>query len=730
MIKHSQYPRGKAPSHMLMALLTGASAVSPAFAADAVVAPVPATSTPGKAEPTVAPVVVKGERDTDKPASETSYRTDTTRIGKMDAAPKDIPQSITIVTDKFISDRKNDSLSGALTHVAGLSFNAGEGGRIGDNLNLRGYVSYGDIYLDGIRDIAQYNREVFNLERVEVLRGSASMLFGRGSTGGVINQVSKQPYLADENQVDFTVGDNAYYRTAVDLNKAIGETSAFRLNAMYTKADGTPSGADSKRYGIAPTFRTGIGTPDEFTVGYYHLNYDNTPNFGYAWVGGRPLDIAADKFYGLKSDYQRDSADVFSGDYVHRFDNKTQLRSALRYGEYKRSLWATQTASLSSPVTETTAVRRSNPNPRGGEDHTVTSQTDLTSRFEAFGMKHEALAGLDLSHEASDSWGIVGLPAKPNTVVGTPNANDPIPAYTATNSNFTSFGASSEGVYAQDTIEFVPHWKLLAGARWDRFAGDYKRGADSTAVRFQRKDYLWSYRTGLMYQPTDAQTYYVSHGNSYGTSGDLYQYDASTANTPPEQAVNTEIGAKYEMFEGDLSLRAALFRSKKYNERSTDVATVPGAGNLLSGERHTDGWEIEATGLITKKLEVFFNFAHMWSNVDAAGNAPAAQLTVGGPTANTPTNSGALWMLYTFVPDWQAGFGADGQTKRNFSHGSSNNAPGFVKYDAMLKYEQPRYELQLNINNLFNKIYWQSVYNGFVVAGPVRTVQLTTTLKF
>ncbi|MDB5888069.1 MAG: fiu, partial [Rhodocyclales bacterium] len=151
---------------------------------------------------------------------------------------------------------------------------------------------------------------------------------------------------------------------------------------------------------------------------------------------------------------------------------------------------------------------------------------------------------------------------------------------------------------------------------------------------------------------------------------------------------------------------------------------------VLSGQRHTDGWEIEATGRLTPKWELFFNFAHMWSNVDRAGNAAGSAASVGGPSANTPTNSGAIWSTYQFMPNWQFGFGADGQSKRNFAAGSSNVAPGFVKYDAMLSYDQPRYNIQLNLNNVFNKVYWPQVYNGWAVAGPSRNVQLTTTLKF
>ncbi|MEC5387579.1 TonB-dependent siderophore receptor [Uliginosibacterium sp. H3] len=732
MIKHSKYPRGKAPSHMMMALLTGASAITPAFAADAV-APVPAATAPAKSdEPTVAPVVVKAQRDTSKPSSETQYKTETTRVGKTDEAPKDIPQSITIVPAKLISDRGNDSLTSALQHVSGISFNSGEGGRIGDNLNLRGFISYGDIFLDGMRDIAQYNREVFNLERVEVLRGSASMLFGHGSSGGVINQVSKTPYLADENEASLSLGDWGYYRGTLDLNKVTGETSAFRLNTMYTNDSGLPQGADSKRFGIAPSFRWGIGTSDELGISYYHLNYDNTPNFAFPWVGGRPYDDASDKFYGLKSDYQTDSADLATVEYIHRFSNKTQVRSAFRYGEFKRDLWATQLSVVGSPVTGANTVNRASPPARGANDQDMFWQTDLTSRFDLFGMKHEALAGVEIGKESSDRFGYVGTPTnKPATTVGNPNTEAVIPTrYNMTRTNYNYFDAYTQGFYLQDNIEFIPNWKALIGGRFDRFYGDYKAGSMAAPTRYQREDNDWSYRLGLIWATTPNLNLYISQSTSFNTSGDAYSYDQVGANTPPEESLNQEIGAKWELFEGDLSLRAALFKSTKLHERSTDTATVAGAGNLLSGKRHTSGWELEATGHITKQLEIFANFAHMWSKVDAVGNAPNAQANLGQPAANTPTNSGSVWMIYDFVPNWSVGFGGDGQTRRNYAIGSTNYAPGFVKYDAMLAYEQPSYTIQLNANNLLDKIYHPQIYNGWAVAGPRRNFELTTTIRF
>jgi catecholate siderophore receptor len=238
-------------------------------------APAPADATPGK---TLAPVIVTGTRD----RARQTYQSGTTSLGKVPVPAKDIPQSLTIVNEKLIHDQGRDNLKDVLENVIGITFEAGEGGRVGDNIRLRGFSAAGDIYLDGMRDIAQYNRDTFNTDRVEVLRGAASMLFGRGSTGGVINQVSKQARGMTEQEVNATVGTQGYQRYQGDFNFKLENDAALRINAMVTDGDGRGdnAGASTHRRGLALDYRLGIGTANEFEVSYYHLHYNDRPDWG------------------------------------------------------------------------------------------------------------------------------------------------------------------------------------------------------------------------------------------------------------------------------------------------------------------------------------------------------------------------------------------------------------------------------------------------------------------
>ena len=349
------------------------------------------------------------------------YRGGMTSIGKIPQEQRDIPQALTVVTKKLYEDRKADSLREALRVVPSLTFNAGEGGRIGDNITIRGYSAVSDLYLDGMRDIAQYNREVFDLERIEVLRGSSSMLFGRGSTGGVINQVSKVPLLEDRNSLAFTVGSHDYKRVTADLSKPVGETTAIRVNAMGTDSGSFRNGVEQQRWGLAPSIAWGIGTQDEFTLAYYRLEDNNVPDYGVPYFRGKPLQVPVERFYGVaNADYERNETGIATATYIHRFDADTSLKSALRNADYSRDLWAVAPRLAGTPtaITDDTVINRQAQR-RAGDEHTLTSQTDFTTRLDTGPIKHQVLTGIELVREEAERWNWVGGGANPTNCLPT-----------------------------------------------------------------------------------------------------------------------------------------------------------------------------------------------------------------------------------------------------------------------------------------------------------------------
>lgn len=696
-----------------------------------------AQTPPDRALPTV---TVRDQAEV--PQSKNSLRTTRTQIGKGDQDLKDIPQSVTVQTERLLDDRNLDDFREVLKNTAGVTFQAGETGE--EDVRLRGFSlgQAGDIFVDGFRDAPLYERDTFNLDRVEVLKGSASMLFGKGSTGGLVNQVSKQPFLVTQHEVDYTIGSGSLNRLTGDFNFLTGENAAFRLNLMAHKADNW--GAEQERWGIAPAFRWGIGTADEFLVSLYHADVDNIPLYAHRWrlVNGTiEPTVPARNYYGLSSDYNDSSATYATLGYKHRFAGGGQLDTRLRHGRFERDLWATVPNYATAAITDATPVTRTTTKGRVGLSDLTQLQSDYTNTFDIGGRRHDLIAGLDVYQEDADrNQNFVGPgTGRPPTTIGRPDDGRGVPDRRG-EPPMNTFDARSVGVYAQDMITLAPAWKLLAGLRFDRFTGSYRNA--SGALTSERSDNLWSPRVGVLFQPNDWASYYASYGTSYNTSGDTYQYaininaaTARTAQTPPEKSRNFEVGGKFDLFEKRALVGAALFYSEKYNERNTDP-DFAATQELLSGKRHAAGVELNLAGNITPRWDIFFN--HTWipdaqideSNVTPAANGGGAQVE-GDRPGLTPRNSGSLWSTYRLMPKFRVGLGANYRSSQNPEGARNITAKSFATYDAMAEYQfDERWSAKLYVSNLTDKLYADSLYRGFYIPGAPRRVELTVKTLF
>ena len=665
-----------------------------------------------------------------------------TTIGKGNQALRDIPQSVTVFTERLMADRNQDDFREVLRTTSGVTFQAGETGE--EDVRLRGFSlgQAGDIYIDGMKDAPLYERDTFNNDRVEVLKGSASMLFGKGSTGGVVNQVNKAPLLIDQHEAAYTLGSGKEHRLTGDFNFKTGEDAAFRLNAMVHNADN--HGAMQKKRGIAPTFSWGVGTRDEFSVGLYYLDIQGRPLYNHPWFQNNGVivpSLPAKNYYGLNSDYLNSSAQYATLSHIHRFDDNGELKTRLRHGRYERDLWASVirfgAGTTIDNINSSTVVTRS-PKGRVGVSNLTQLQSDYTNSFQWGGKKHDLIAGIDIyEDDAKRNQNFAGTASGMDTTVGTPNNGDWRPDNRG-NPTFNTFKARNVGLYAQDTVALTSTLKLVGGLRYDHFKASYYSSAD---LNHARSDGLWSPRIGALYQPDDSASYYISYGTSYNTSGDTYQFSnpnagtEKTANTDAEKSRNFEIGGKFELFEKRASLGVAAFYSEKYNERNTDPDTAA-QQQLLSGKRHAAGMEFNLAGRITPAWEIFYN--HTWipsakideSNVVLAANGGGAQVK-GDRPGLTPKHSGSLWSTYAVTPQVRIGAGLNYRGKQNPEGSRAVVADSFITADAMVEYSvDERTSLKLNVTNLTNKLYADTLYRGFYAPGAARTVQLTLKTRF
>lgn len=685
-----------------------------------------------------------------------------TSIAKGHQEIKDIPQSVTVLTEKLMNDQNLDDFRKVLKATAGVTFLAGETGE--EDIRMRGFSlqQAGDIYVDGLRDAPLIERDTFNLDRAEVLKGSASMLFGKGSTGGVVNQVNKQAMLIDQSEVNLTVGSGKTYRLSGDFNQQTGENAALRINALVHQANNWGAASDKK--GIAPTYRWGIGERDEFAVGLYHLETDGRPLYSHPWMvdngittnGGAGANssgtlvpvLNAKNFYGLASDHLQTQTTYGTFTHQHRLSPESDLKTTVRIGHYERDLLATQVGFNSltawSGLSDSTVLKR-NPKARYGDSDVQQVQSDYTGHLTWLGHRHSVIAGLDYSHEQAvrNNNATSGLPMPyATTTVGKPDDGFGIVDSRVRNPTM-SFNSQNIGAYVQDTLQIAPTIKLQGGVRLEHFATTY-RDTDGHEVGLAKT--LASPRFGVLWQPNDDTTYYSSWGTSYNTLGDTYLYGVGTSlasmtlqgnpptlrpnpnlttlNTPPEKSRNFEVGGKFALWESKALLGIGVFHSEKYNERNTDVDSATNQ-YLLSAKRHATGMEFNLAGRITPQWEVFYN--HTWiphARIDAS--SATGNMKQGDRPGLTPKHSASLWSTYVINSQWRVGTGVNYRGQQTPLINAKLSTVAFTTVDAMAEHTLTEHVVvKLNISNLANKRYIDQVYSSFYVPGAPRRIELS-----
>lgn len=692
---------------------------------------------------TMTEVKVKSERIQDKPNK--GYQATKTRVGKTYQDPQDVPQAVTTLTRELLHDQQVGSLREALRNVVGLSVNAAEGGRAGDNFNLRGFYTFGDIYLDNMRDTAQYNRETFNLEQVDVLRGSAAMLFGRGQAGGVINQVSKMAELRDKNVVTGSLGEYDYHQFTGDFNKQLTETAAIRVNVMdrheetYRKNPTTGDRPEFDRKGIAVSFGAGIGTENEFFLNHIYTQTRDVPDFGIRFVATHPLNNASNgasdrTFWGARNNFDDSDTRVTTGIFTHKFSEDTQLRTQLRSGTYNRAYWAKLPPNVPAPDFPTSNSSVGQNQARYLNYETLNLQSDFSTKFDLAGMKHSLLTGVEWLKEDSVRRQLADLDPTTGALY----------ERHAKGNLQNAFNADNYAVYVQDSVEFIQHWTALVGIRRDELHAKY------TSVTSPKLTYGEnSYRTGLSWQPNPDRHYYATWSDSFSPTADLYQL--TVVPQDPERSKTFELGTKWLFMDGDLAFRTALFTTTKYWERTTDLES---ASNILTRKRRTNGVEFELNGKVTDRWDLFAGVAFLDARIEkVAQNVGAGNVYTyadprfeGQRARNTPIATLNIWTTYALTDAWKIGGGVEAKGERyaynpgaanagtNFvgGHFNPNSAPGYTRVDLMAAYEQPKWAVRLNVKNLLNKEYYDAVYdNGSLVTpGNRRQAIVTTEYKF
>ena len=679
---------------------------------------------------TMPEVVVTGQQ-------QKSYRPEASALPKYTQPLLDTPQSISVVPQQVIQDQNATTLRDALRNVPGISLAAGEAGAQGDSLTIRGFTARNDIFVDGMRDFGSYYRDSFNLEQAEVLKGPASVAFGRGSTGGVVNQVSKTPHLDAYNEGTLTFGTDKTKRITADINQPLPElsdTSAFRMTLMGNKNEVAGRDvAENDRFGFAPSLAYGIGTADRLSLTYFHQTENDVPDYGLPYYFSHRPPVDRDNFYGFEDhNYFKADADIGTVKAEHDFSDSLSVRDQARYARYKRSIQVTepQVPATVTPATPLSAVQvvRNQIAVDGIETYAV-NQLDFTGKVKTGPIDHTIVSGIEVGQETSDPERTT-YTGVPTTSLLSPNSNQPFVDTGASITSRIHTIAHTLGLYLLDTLKFGEHLEATGGVRWDRFSADYSQSIAPVAS-FSRVDQMTSWRGSLVYKPVPIGSFYVSYGTSFNPSAEMLSLSAANANVDPEKNRTYEMGSKWDLFQKRITLTGAIFRDEKTNARTIDP-TNP-LLNVLAGDQRVDGFELGAAGRVTEKWQVLAGYAFMQGKIVSSNNP----LEVGNPIPNAPKHTANFWTTYDLPKRMQVGAGANavslrtGRTTPDASTGQIESVPGYVTFDAMFKMPLTnKINLQLNLYNIADSYYFDTVHPAHIIPGAGRTLLVSTSFDF
>jgi len=637
----------------------------------------------------------------------------------------DIPQSVTVVTKEQAKDQGSRDLSKALTYVPGIVMGQGEGHR--DAPTIRGVSTTADFFLDGIRDDVQYYRDLYNIDRVEVLKGPNAMIFGRGGGGGVINRVTKKADGERIYEATTTYGSFDTKRVEVDAGQAVTNDFAVRINGMYEDSGSYRDFVDLERYGINPTVTFRPEDNTKVRLSYEYFNEDRTVDRGVPSnsLTGKPAHTDPSTFFGNPDEsYMFFNSHVVTATVEHKFDNGIEVKNHTLYGNYEKfyqNVFAN--SAWDGTPGGTIALGAYN---QHTDRESIFNQTDVTTtvnmgRF----VRHTLLAGVELSYQETDNQ---RDPSSGNY------AMTPVPFRNPLSSQVPAWGTNlgpvnhSElnvaGVYIQDQVEITKYFDVIGGVRFDRFDLDYVN--ENTGVGFDRVDDVWSPRIGVVFKPVETVSFYASYSKSFlPQSGEQFgTLTAVTENFKPEEFENKEVGFKWEVAPR-LLFTGALFQLDRKNQ---SVAIAPGV-NAIIGESRTEGGEIALTGYLTDEWEVVAGYGYQEAEVvQGALTSP----TTGNTIALVPRHTFSLWNKYQFLPNWAAGLGVISRSDMYANVDNNVTLPGFARVDAALFWDiNEDFRAQLNVENVFDIDYYSTAHsNNNITPGSPRAAYFTLTSRF
>ncbi|MFP7721952.1 TonB-dependent receptor [Lysobacter sp. A3-1-A15] len=647
----------------------------------------------------------------------------TSTATKTDTDLEDVPQAVTIISEQLIQDQGLGTMTDVLRLVPGVGVAQGEGHR--DAPIFRGNTSTSDMFVDGIRDDVQYIRDIYNVERVEVLKGPNAMVFGRGGVGGVINRVTK---VADGNtygELGVQVGSFDRARGVFDFGQPITAGSSFRVTGLYEDSESFRDGFELERYGINPTFAFGIGDATSVVLGYEYFSDERVADRGIPSFNGRPVDVPLDTFFGSPDlSYVDAEVNAFSALVEHQFSPDVVLRNRTRIADYSRFYQNVYPGNVTANADGELFVDISAYNNNMDREN-VFNQTDLVMKLEGGAIDHTLLVGAEFGRQET------GIFRTRATLTGPSRLPISDPRYVG-GVDFTpridlDSVAKVAAVYVQDQIEFSPQWQAVVGLRYDHF--EVEANDPLAPASLSTRDDLWSPRVGVIWQPVEALSLYASYTTAslprvgeQLSSIPAYADDGNASLLDPEEFASHELGMKW-FVQPDLMFTAAVYQLDRSNVVVSDPLQA-GEFILFDGQT-TEGVELSLAGEVTDRWSVIASYAYQDGTIKdpVKPDARPAQL---------PRHSAAIWNRFDLDDAWGFGLGAVYRDDVFATTSNKVTLNSFARVDAAVYYTlNPRLRFQLNVENLFDTDYFASAHNdNNLMPGSPRAVYLGANFSF
>lgn len=657
---------------------------------------------------------------------------------------RDTPQSITVIPQDLIKDQSVQSISQAIQYTPGVTAAQGEGNR--EALIFRGNITTGDFFIDGLRDDVQTYRDLYNTDRIEVLKGPNGMIFGRGGAGGAINRVTKQAGWDSIGELTASIGMFDHRRIAGDFSQGLNDEIAFRINTVYENSDSYRDGVNIERFGINPTITIVPNEKTKMIVGLEYFDDKRTADRGAPSANGianslskrRPFKMGDDDaFYGnAKLSPSGTETFAFNASIEHAFDSGIGIKNSTRYANYNKY--------YQNIFADSSVANNGNFTVRGYIDFTdrenLINQTDLTYTANWGAIEHKLLAGLELATQDTQNSRQAAFFNNNFTTTDTQvtlNANNATEILNTTPVSFranfvndnNAFRSNQStvnviGLYLQDQIKLSQRWQAIIGLRHDKFstefAGERSKGntpnANSlVAESFNVTDNLLSPRAGLIFKPIEALSVYANYSIAYvPRAGDqLTSLTLVNASFKPEKFINYEVGAKYDV-NPNLALTAALYKLERENVAVIDPTNA--AQTILVDGQQTKGMELGITGNVTDKWSVFGGYAYQYGEITQQQGSGTGAILKGAKLSQTPKHTFSLWNRYDINQMWGVALGVVSRSDMfalSPTATQSTILPGYTRYDAAIfaKFNE-KLRLQINIENISNKEYALFAHNN------------------